>query len=267
MTTAAEQHFKKGLWVTQLTYIGKLARFLAPNSQVEGYTKEDHVAFYNKEPSIILMNHNEPASWMPALTLMVRETIKRIKLGISEDYKLFIIFHPKLYSVPIFSRILKRCSVKVTRKEDIAEVIKNNRTPMFLTCPEGDNCFFDFDGPIAPFRQFGLIKMAMQLGVKIMVCTAYEETKQSVSVKLPLIGLIRKGSKALRIPLIRPTKLLITYSHITPDINPSEFNALDANSQRVAVAAQADIIRELMIEHYDYLQAVHAGDAEMPRWK
>ena len=267
MTEKATDQFSQGLWVTQLTFLEKLARFLTPNSRVEGYTKKDHDSLFNGAPTIILMSHSEPASWVPALALTTRETIKRIKAGLSEDYKMFAIFHPKLYSVPIFSQLVKKCSVKVTKKEDIEAVIKNNKNTIFLTCPEGDNCFFDFDGPIAPFRQFGLIKMALQLGVQMMVYTGYEETRQAFSVKVPLIGLIRKGAKALRIPLIRPTKLLVTYSHIAPSITPGKFNALDANSQRIAVAAQADIIRELMIEHYEYLRAVNNGEAEMPRWK
>lgn len=264
--TTAEQQFKKGLWVTQLTFLQKLATVLTPNSQLAAFTKADDEAFFNGEPAFAFLNHSEPTSWIPTVALLAKEIIKRVKTGKSENTKVFILFHPKLYSIPLFKNLAAKCSIKVTKKEDIEAVVKSNKNVCFGTCPEGDNCFFDFDSPIAPFRQFGLIKMAMQLGVKICVYTGYEETRQAVSVKVPLIGLFRKGAKALRIPVIRPTKLLMTYSFLTPSITPSEFNALDAEGQRAAVTNFGNIMRNTMEQHYVYLKAVHNGQAQIPRW-
>jgi hypothetical protein len=265
--TTLEKKISQGLRVTELTFLKNLSYVLTPSSKVEAYTKEDHDIFFNGEPTFAFLAHNEPTSWLPTVALLTKEVIKRIEFGDSENTKVFILFHPKLHSVPIFKHLAAKCSIKITRKEDIAEVIKNNRNVCFGTCPEGDNCFFDFDSPIAPFRQFGLIKMAIELGVKMCVYSEHEETRQAVSVKVPLIGLFRKGAKALRIPLIRPTRLLITYSHLMPTMTPAEFAALDAHCQRIAVADQADIIRKRMQEQYEYLKNVSNGEARMPRWR
>ncbi len=264
--TAHKNQYSQGLWLTELTFLEKIANILTPNSKVVAYSKKDHDIFFNGESTFAFLSHNEPTSWLPTVALLAKEIIKRIKDGKSIDSKVFILFHPKLYSVPIFSRLAKKCSIKVTKKEDIEAVIKNNKNVCFGTCPEGDNCFFDFDSPIAPFRQFGLIKMAMQLGVRMCVYTSYEDSRQAVSVKVPLIGLFRKGAKALRIPLIRPTKLLITYTHITPNITPRVFAELDDDEQREAVSNMSNIIRDTMKEHYEYLKAVNRREAEMPRW-
>ena len=259
--------FSKGFWLTELTLIDKIVKYLAPGSRIDAYTKKDHDAHFNGTPSFAFISHNDPTSWIQFAALLGSNAAKRIREGTAAKSKAFILFHPKLYSLPLFSTLAAKYSVKVTCPDDIAEIVLNNKNVCFGTCPEGDNCFFDFDEPIAPFRSYGLIKMALQLGINMCVLTSHQDKKQSISVKVPLLGVLRKGAKSLRIPLIRPTKLLMTYSYVTPHIRPEVFNALDEDGQRKAVNTAAIEIRNTMEGHYEYLQAVHAGDAEMPRWK
>lgn len=259
--------FLKGAWLTDLTILNSIAEIFAPNSIIEAYTKKDHTEHFNGEPCVAFLNHNCPSSWIQFVAVAGSDAAARMREGTAVKSKAFALFHQALYSLPLFSALANRYSVKVTKAEDIASIIKKHKNVVFGTCPEGDNCFFDFENPIAPFRQYGLIKMSLELGVKICIFTSHQEKAQSVSVKVPLLNKLRKGATALRLPFVRPTKLLMTYSYIKPSMSPKKFAELSAEDKRIAIAELANKVRDMMIRHHGYLEDVSAGDAALPSWE
>ena len=248
-----EDSGERYLDVTELP-LYKAVNLIVKNPEVGFADAEtERKIFSTRKPIVVLLQHNDLFSWVSE-TPALHEHLVRMQAKYNRKIYPFILFHLSVGKTPIIRDIAKfyvANAVHLTSYKDVIDVLSDQESGAYIgTSPEGVNCNFEFDEPVADFSTFGLIKAALQTGATITVVTAKQEKPLSVSIPVPGLKLVKPGAKGIKIPFYRRAGLKLVYEIYEPGITPDQYNAMTKVEQKNVLMAVARDCRKMMIERY-----------------
>lgn len=231
-------------------HIAKIGDFLAPESRFEPVSKKDEDLMFSGESCVVFAQHNDPIAWLYLLPSIFRYVINNLPEGKRALPVTF--FHEDLLRLPGAGNLAKTfIGNTVTSYKEVIEKLESDEPYVMATCPEGSNCMFEYDSPVAEFQQFGLIRAAIQTGVPICVLSFKQDKKMSIPVKVPRLT---KGNGKLRIPYItRKNTLTAKYEFIDCPISKDDFAVMNKIERMNAVYQVSSLIKRSMIENFEVL--------------
>lgn len=226
--------------------------------------KEPTVRFVNEEqerelflcgkPFVVMYQHNDLFSWANSVPSHVQYVIDTQKKYGIKRYP-FILMHKAVLTTPVFKDIAKYyvCNTLSGYKE-LIDILKNVPEALVATAPEGSNCNFLYDDPIADFDSLGLLKAALETDTNIVMACIKQEKPMSLPVRLPLVKQIKKNAEGIRLPFFRRVKVNSVYWIYRKPITPEQFSALTKEQQKQVVSDVAKDIRKQMIERYNTIE-------------
>jgi len=242
------------LEVKEFKILMKFAPWLSKNFDIECWEEQQKDVIFDGTPVCWLLNHNAAASWMPVVPIiglhLKDEAAKR-----SMSLYPYVIFHNDMNLIPIAKTISKKITGNnVGSFQEAVDILSDDKMNVVATCPEGMNCIYDFDSPVAEFQQLGLIKAALMSGSKIVVCTMRHRFPFSVNIPIPGISEVKEGAKGIRFPIVRRTDNKLRYRLWQPPFSKYEFNNMSEEEQTNALKEVSNMIRQVMIDDYTKIE-------------
>lgn len=204
----------------------------------------------NKKPICMFINHSSMISWTAAPTALIDWAEQT---GLNNRYDMVANYHKILLGLPILGSVAKRVGGGITLPtiDHAVSFLKSNPNTILGTMPEGSNCAYKHETPVAPFRQFGLIKAAILSDCLILLATQKGTEEWDITIPFKIRPKNRIG---LNIPLkFKPIKLRINIDVFNPGITSEAFKALPKVQQRFVITDIAHKMRLQMLRAYNAL--------------
>lgn len=216
--------------------------------------EQERELFLCGKPFVVMYQHNDLFSWANSVPSHVQYVIDTQKKYNIKRYP-FILLHKAVLETPVFKDIAKYyvCNTLSGYKE-LIDILKNVPDALVATAPEGSNCNFVYDDPIADFNSLGLLKAALETDTNVVLACIKQEKPMSIPVNLSFVSQFKKGAKGIRIPFFKKIKVNSVYEIYRKPISPEQFNALTKEQQKQVVDDVARDIRKKMIAGYNAIE-------------
>ena len=242
------------LSATEFGAVAVLKNKLAPESSFRFSGDRAEQEFVSGKPFIVITQHNDMLSWI-SLVPVNAEFVLTLEQKHDKKIYPFVVFHSAVDAVPFLKDLAKKFSGNVIRDySDALRVLSSVQGAGIGTCPEGSNCNFIYDDPVAKFTQHGLIKAALMTGANIFYLTIKQETPLSINLKIPFLDLLVEDAIGFKVPFWKPVKMIGVYDLYETSMTPEEFHVLSKLEQRQYVQIVSERIRRQMNERYKTIE-------------
>lgn len=202
-----------------------------------------------ERPICMFINHSSMISWTAAPLALIDWSSKT---GLNEKFDMIANYHKFLLNTPVLGKLAKRIGGGITLPsvEYATNYLIENPNTILGTMPEGSNCVYKHETPVAEFKQFGLIKAAILSDSMILLTT--QKGTENWDITFPF-KIRYKNRIGLNVPMkFRPIELKLNVSVFDPEITSKGFKSLSKNQQR-------DFIKQ--VSHKMRLQMIRAHNA------
>jgi hypothetical protein len=235
--------------------LANVRRLVAKEPTVKFITEEqERELFLCGKPFVVMYQHNDLFSWANSVPSHIQYVIDTQKKYGIKCYP-FILMHKAVLTTPVFKDVAKYyVGNTLSGYKELIDILKNVPQAFVATAPEGSNCNFLYDDPLADFEVLGLLKASLETDTNIVMACIKQEKPMSIPVRLPLVKQFKKNAEGIRIPFLRRVKVNSVYEIYRKPITPEQFNALTKEQQKQVVNDVAKDIRKQMIEKYNAIE-------------
>ena len=212
-------------------------------------------------PLVWLLQHGAMLSWLVVPAIIQKVLFEQFPSW-AEQRKYQIYYQKILGKIPIFNKIAKFIGPhgKETNVKQVKELLQKGKLTDVGTMPEGENCCLDFGEAIAPFIHAGLIKVALELQLPIVIVTHKGTEAWSLKVGHPLIEHLYPkiplpfsyGARGIQVPVpfMRIKQLSISCGIYHTSVSKETFNAHNNNEKSYICIEEVAKVQQFMKQQW-----------------